>query len=371
LLVSNSGKIQLFVIADYYCAILPCKSDQTTDQKSDQTTMILAGDVGGTKSNLGLFVQEGSTLRMVFQRRLATRDHAGFEALIEEFLAQARAADAISNRAPIEAAGFGVAGVVVAGKHYSENLRWVLDGSMLERKLNLNPKNVRLVNDLAATALSLERLPADDFVVLNQGTPVLHGARGVIAAGTGLGEALLFWNGKKYEVAPAEGGMADFAPHTERETQLLSYLRRQFPQISNEEVVSGRGFRRIHEFLDSAVRHASFDSPEGNAAGEITKLALENSCKVCVETLGFWVEIFGAVTGNFALQTMSLSGVYVAGGIAAKLLSRLQDGIFFKAFCGAGKLAPVLQRIPILVVVNEDAPIWGAAYEALASVSLQ
>jgi len=327
--------------------------------------MILAGDVGGTKCNLGLFLQEGLTLRSVFQRRLATRDYAGFEDLVEDFLKQAIAADSNAKAPAIDAAGFGVAGVVAGGRHYSENLPWVVDVSALAQKLNL--KNIRLLNDLTATALSLERLPVADFVSLNSGTPAHNATRAVIAAGTGLGEAILFWDGEKYQVAPAEGGQADFAPRTEREIQLLTHLRVQLPHVSCEEIVSGRGFRRIHEFLNPAVRHASFESPEGNAASEITQRGFAQSCPVCVETLGFWTEIFGGVTGNFALQTMALGGIYIAGGIAVKILRKLQDGIFFKSFCGESKLAPVLARIPISVVVNEDAPIWGAAYEALMS----
>jgi glucokinase len=327
--------------------------------------MILAGDVGGTKCNLGLFLREGRALRSVFQRRLATRDYAGFEDLVEDFLKQATAVDAIAKAPAIDAAGLGVAGVVAGGRHYSENLPWVVDVSALAHKLNL--KHIRLLNDLTATALSLERLSVNDLVALNPGTPDHNATRAVIAAGTGLGEAILFWDGETYRVAPAEGGQADFAPHTAREIQLLTHLRVQLPHVSCEEIVSGRGFRRIHEFLNPAVRHASFESPEGNAAGEISQLGLAQSCPVCVETLGFWTEIFGGVTGNFALQTMALGGVYVAGGIAVKILPKLQDAIFFKSFCGDSNLAPVLARIPISVVVNEDAPLWGAAYEALMS----
>jgi glucokinase len=325
--------------------------------------MILAGDVGGTKCNLGLFLQEGLALRSIFQRRLATRDYAGFEDLVEDFLKQAVAADANAKATAIDAAGFGVAGVVTGGRHYSENLPWVVDMSALAHKLNL--KNIRLLNDLTATALSLERLPVTDFVSLNSGTPSHNATKAVIAAGTGLGEAILFWDGEKYQVAPAEGGQVDFAPRTGREIQLLTHLRAQLPHVSCEEIVSGRGFRRIHEFLNSGLRHASFESPEGNIAGEITQLGLAGSCPDCVETLGFWIEIFGGVTGNFALQTMALGGIYIAGGIAVKILSKLKDGTFFKSFCGTSKLAPVLARIPISVVVNEDAPVWGAAYEAL------
>jgi glucokinase len=211
----------------------------------------------------------------------------------------------------------------------------------------------------------------NDLVPLNPGIPVPNATKAVIAAGTGLGEAVLFWDGEKYQVAPAEGGQADFAPRTEREIQLLSHLRVQLPHVSCEEIVSGRGFRRIHEFLNPSVRHVSFESPEGNAPGEITQRGLAQSCTVCVETLGFWTEIFGAVTGNFALQTLALGGIYIAGGIAVKILPKLQDGTFFKSFCGTSKLAPVLARIPISVVVNEDAPVWGAAYQALMSHQLQ
>lgn len=327
--------------------------------------MILAGDVGGTKCSLGLFLQEGRTLRAVFQRRLATRDYAGFEDLIADFLKQAMAAGVNAKGLNIDAAAFGVAGVVLDGCHYSENLPWGVDSSALARKLNL--KNIRLLNDLTATALSLESLAATDLVPLNTGTAVPNATKAVIAAGTGLGEAILFWDGERFQVAAAEGGQTDFAPRTEREIQLLNRLRLQLPRVSCEEIVSGRGFRRIHEFLDPSLSHESFVSPEGHAAREITQRGMDLSCTICAQTLGFWIEIFGAVAGNFALQTMCLGGIYIAGGIAVRILPKLQDGTFFKSFCGAGKLAPVLARIPITVVVNEDAPMLGAAYEVLTN----
>jgi glucokinase len=135
--------------------------------------------------------------------------------------------------------------------------------------------------------------------------------------------------------------------------------------VSCEQIVSGRGFLKVHEFLNPAVRHDSFDLPDGNAASEITQRGLAQSCSVCVETLEFWIELFGGVTGNFAMQTMALGGISIAGGIAVKILPQLQEGSFFKAFCGISKLAPLLARIPIAVVVNEDAPMLGAAYHAL------
>ena len=329
--------------------------------------MILAGDVGGTKSNLGLFVQEGPALRVVFQRRLATRDYNACDDLIDAFLKQASVAGLTTPVSTIDAITFGVAGVVVHGRHNSENLPWLVDAQILRQKLGL--KNIGLLNDLAATALSLDKLSPNDFAILNPGTPERNGTRGVIAAGTGLGEALLFWDGSQYRVAGAEGGMTDFAPHTERAIQLLSHLKSQLGDVCCEEIVSGRGFRRIHEFLDASVRHESFDLPEGNTAGEIKEHALDGSCPVCVETLELWIEIFAATSGNFALQTMALGGVYIGGGIAVKILSKLKEPVFFKSFCGTSKLAPVLARVPVFVILNEDAPMWGAAYHALSSVT--
>jgi glucokinase len=330
--------------------------------------MILAGDVGGTKCSLGLFAKNGLFLRSVFQSRLATRDYSGFEDLIGDFLERAASPNRSGRGQEIEAAGFGSAGVVVDGSLHARNLPWVLDGSALAQKLHLD--KIVLLNDLTATALSLDRLGSNDFAILNQGTPERNATKAVIAAGTGLGEAILFWDGQQYRVAASEGGQADFAPHNQLEIQLLSHLNKQLPHVSCEEVISGRGFLRIHEFLDSSLRHPSFDSPEGDAAKEITERGLAQSCPVCVETMRVWVEAYGAEAGNIALRTLALGGVYIAGGIAPKILSRLRDGAFLRAFCGKSKFASVLSRIPVSVVVNEDAPVWGAAYQALKGATL-
>ena len=326
--------------------------------------MILAGDVGGTKCSLGLFTKNGPALRSVFQQRLATRDYSGFEDLIGDFLERAAGPNRSARGQEIEAAGFGLAGVVVDGALHAGNLPWVLNGSALAQKLHLN--KVVLLNDLAATALSLDRLASNDFAILNPGVPEHNATKAVIAAGTGLGEAILFWDSQQYRVAPSEGGQADFAPRTELEIQLLTHLNKLMPHVSCEEIISGRGFRRIHEFLSPSLRHLSFDAAEGDAAREITQQGLARSCPVCVETLTLWTEAYGAETGNLALRTLALGGVYVAGGIAPKILAKLRDGIFLRAFCGKSKFASVLARVPISVVMNEDAPVWGAAYQALS-----
>ena len=327
--------------------------------------MILAGDVGGTKCSLGLFSKNGPGLRSVFQHRFATRDYSGFEDLIGDFLERAAGPNKNSHIQEVEAAGFGLAGVVVDGSLHAGNLPWVLNGTAIAQKLHLD--KVVLLNDLTATALSLDRLGSSDFVILNPETPEHKATKAVIAAGTGLGEAILFWDGQRYRVAPSEGGQADFAPRTDLEIQLLTQLNKQMPHVSCEEIVSGRGFRRIHEFLSPSLRHPSFEAPEADAAREITQQALAQSCPVCVETLHLWTEAYGAEAGNMALRTLALGGVYVAGGIAPKILAKLRDGAFLRAFCGKSKFAPVLARIPISVVVNEDAPVWGAAYQALTS----
>src|SRR5580658_895220 len=336
--------------------------------ETHRTTMILAGDVGGTKCSLGLFAKNGPSLRSVFQSRLATRDYSGFEDLIGDFLERAARPNRSGREQEIEAAGFGSAGVVVDGSLHARNLPWVLDGSALAEKLHLD--KIVLLNDLTATALSLDRLGSNDFAILNQGTPERNATKAVIAAGTGLGEAILFWDGQQYRVAASEGGQADFAPHNQLEIQLLTHLNKRLPHVSSEEVISGRGFLRIHEFLDSSLRHPSFDSPEGDAAKEITERGLAQSCPVCVETMRVWVEAYGAEAGNMALRTLALGGVYIAGGIAPKILLKLRDGAFLRAFCGKSKFASVLSRIPVSVVVDEGAPVWGAAYQELKGETL-
>ena len=197
--------------------------------------MILAGDVGGTKCSLGLFAKNGPSLRSVFQSRLATRDYSGFEDLIGDFLERAAGPNRNARAQRIEAAGFGLAGVVVDGSLHAGNLPWVLNGNALAQKLHLN--KVVLLNDLIATALSLDRLGSSDFAILNQGTPEPNATKAVIAAGTGLGEAILFWDGQQYRVAPAEGGQADFTPRTEVEIQLLTHLNKQLTHVSCEEVI--------------------------------------------------------------------------------------------------------------------------------------
>jgi glucokinase len=330
--------------------------------------LILGGDIGGTKCNLAIFQEkEGAILQPVFQRRYLTRDALTFEDLIEHFLRQATEQGAMIPGQRMSAAGFGVAGAVVEGRLHANNLPWTLSPSELARRLEVDLENIVLLNDVVATAWSLDQLPARDLAVVNQGVTQPDATRALMAVGTGLGEALLVWDGRQYRVFPSEGGLAGFAPRTDREVQLLAFLMKRQPRVCCEDILSGRGILSIHEFLDPNVRHPSFDEDGGDPAREISENACANSCRVCAETMDLWTEAYGSEAGNLALRAMAVGGIYVAGGIAPKILHKIQDGTFFRAFCDKTLLSPVLARIPIYVVLNEDAPIWGAAHKALAA----
>jgi glucokinase len=325
--------------------------------------VILAGDVGGTKCNLALFSEKGGKLTSVFKQRFASKDFAQFDLIVREFSRQA-APHLAKER--VRAAGFGVAGPVINNRVRATNLPWTVDASTLASELNL--PDVVLMNDLGATGHSIEHLAPEEYCVLNPGEPESGGTRALLAAGTGLGQSILVWDGARYRVVPSEGGHSDFAPHTEQQIELLRYMRRRYPQVSWELILSGRGFRTIHEFLNPNVIHPSFEDPGMDPAPEITKLGLSKACPVCSDTLDLWTAIYGAEAGNLALKVLALGGVYVAGGIAVKIIEKIKDGTFFEAFRDKWKFESLLSNIPVSVVLNESAPLLGAAYEALASL---
>jgi glucokinase len=323
--------------------------------------VILAGDVGGTKCNLALIEQRGRRFEIVFLQCYPSRGYANFTAVLGDFLRDARANLEKSPAGKVLAAGFGVAGPVIGQSAHLTNLGWTLERPAIERQLGT--PHVALLNDLEATGYCLPWLGADELCVLNAGQPSPQAACALIAAGTGLGEAMLRWSGGRYIVEPSEGGHCDLAPRTDREIELLRYLKRSSGAVSFEMILSGRGFLTVHQFLDASVRHASFEQ-SGAAAPEITRLGLEGSCPVCVETLDLWTALYGAEAGNLALKALACGGVFVAGGIAPKILPKMKDGTFLRAFCEKSKFAELLSRIPIAVVLDEKAPLWGAASEA-------
>lgn len=328
--------------------------------------MLLAGDIGGTKTTLILFSVQGSSLKPIFRARMGTRDFPSPVELVQRFLVRA-SEDRIVVR-DLQMASFACAGAVVEDRVVTNNLPWVIESASLAKALNLEPDRTLLLNDLVAAAASLPHLPPDDFLPLNDATSKDRAPKALIAAGTGLGEALLFWDGTHYRIFPSEASLTDFAPRNDRELLLVHSLRQRMPRVSCEEVVSGRGFRAIHQIIFPGVQHAWFDDPSVDPAARITQQALEGSCSACVETLQIWTEAYGAEAGNMALRVLPFGGVYVAGGIALKILPKMKDGTFVRIFSDKAKLSKELARIPIYVVLNEDAPVLGAAYEALLTL---
>jgi glucokinase len=324
--------------------------------------MILGGDIGGTKCNLALFEKRGTGLTAIFRRRYPSRDAAKFDDIIDAFLKDAHDVLAQSSAGKVLAAGFGVAGAVIGRRVQATNLAWGLDADALARQLGT--PHIVLLNDLEAAGYSMAVLGTEDFCTLNAGTPAPESPRAVIAAGTGLGEAILIWNGSRYVVVPTEGGHCDLAPRTEQEIELLRYLKKTHKYVSFELILAGRGFYTLHDFLGPSVRHATFDQPGTDPAPEITQKGLEGSCPVCVQVLDLFTTLYGAEAGNLALKALARGGVFVAGGIAPKILPKMKSGNFMRAFCEKEKFEELLSRVPVQLVLNQEAPLIGAAAEA-------
>jgi glucokinase len=327
--------------------------------------MLLAGDIGGTKTTLLLFsVEEGSPLEARFRLRVGTREFSGPVEMVQYVLERARNEGIATDG--ITMASFACAGAVIDDRVVTNNLPWVVEAAALAELLQLERSRTLLINDLVAAAASLPHLSSEDLLPLNNAIPKERAPKALIAAGTGLGEALLFWDGTHYRIFPSEASLTDFAPRNDREMLLVHSLRHRMPRVCCEEIVSGRGFRAIHQIIFPGVQHAWFDDPSIDPAVRITHQALEESCAACVETLQIWTEAYAAEAGNMALRVLPFGGVYVAGGIALKILPKMKDGTFVRVFSDKSKLSRELARIPIYVVLNEDAPVLGAAYEALA-----
>jgi glucokinase len=320
--------------------------------------MILAGDLGGTKSNLGLFEIQQGKLASVAKKRYATQQHAGLDEMVKDFLRE--------TGGKVTASCFGIAGPVVDNKVRGTNLPWGVDGAFMAQLLGL--RRVRLLNDLEAAAYGISVMEPQDLETLHPGVATLEANRAVIAAGTGLGEGVLFWDGKQHLPMATEAGHADFAPNTAQQANLWQFLKTRSDFVSSESILSGSGFQRVHEFLNASVRHPGFDDHAIDPAPEIARMGLSGECPVCVETLDLWVEVYGAEAGNLALRTVARGGIYITGGIAVKILPKLKNGKFTAAVRHKEKLGEFLAQIPIHVVLNEDCPLLGAAFVAWKSL---
>ena len=325
--------------------------------------MLLAGDIGGTKTNLAVFSPESGPRAPLAEATFPSARYPSLEALVREFLPQVDV--------EVERASFGVAGPVVAGRATITNLPWMIAEEQLQGALHLS--SVWLLNDLNAIAHAVPFLEPADLHTLNEGQPTPDGAIAVIAPGTGLGEAFLTWDGARHRPHASEGGHTDFAPNNPLEADLLRYLQRRFEHVSYERVCSGRGLPNVYGFLkDSghadepawlAEQLAAADDPTpiiANAA-----LHNERSCELCVATLDTFVSILGAEAGNLALKVLASGGVYLGGGIPRRILPALKHERFMEAFLRKGRLSDLLANVPVHVILNPKVALLGAACHGL------
>jgi len=322
--------------------------------------MILAGDIGGTKTNLAYFRLTDRKIRPDGVASYPSRDFGSLEEVVEKFRA--------SHPAEITAAAFGVAGPVVDGRTEATNLSWIVDSRSVARQLGL--QQVGLINDLQATAYGILQLNDEDKLVLNKGVPDKGGTIGIIAVGTGLGQCALLWDGRQYRAMASEGGHSDFAPRNELEIEILRFMKRDLARVSYERVLSGPGLRNLYRFFRSK---AGYPEPEwltkamaeSDPSAAISDAALQGKDNACIQALGTFVALYGAETGNIALKFLATGGVFVGGGIAPKIITKLSEGPFLQAFLDKGRYSPLLSKMPVSVVLNDKTALFGAAQYAL------
>ena len=326
---------------------------------SEVKTMILAGDIGGTKTLLGLFDAAPARPRPVVVRSFGTLDHPELQTMIAEFLKDGDARDAASAHGAIDTACFGVAGPVIDETVRVTNVPWFVDARRVAGALGIT--RVALLNDLEALAHAVPVLREPETHVLQQGEALRGGSIGLIAAGTGLGQAMLHNINGRFVPLASEAGHADFAARTEREIALTRELTARLGRADVEHVVSGRGFPYIHRVAHSQPCTAAIDLESHDAPAAITAAALERRCAGCVETLEMFVEAYGAEAGNLALRAVSTGGLYIGGGIAPKILPALTTGLFMRAFRAKPPLDPMLSAMPVKVILNAESGLLGAA----------
>lgn len=331
--------------------------------------MLLAGDIGGTKTNLAIFSQEKGWRNPLVEATFPSGNYSSLEALVQEFLAQ--------QHVTVERASFGVAGPVLEGRATITNLPWMIDEQQLQASLKI--PIVRLLNDLSAIAHAIPFLNETDLHTVNKGEAMEKGALAVIAPGTGLGEAFLVWNGRAYQAHNSEGGHADFAPTNTFELELLGYLMERFPHVSYERVCSGKGFPNIYAFLKERrhMQEPQWLAQELAAAKDQTPIIMSaaldtaNPCEIAVATLNTFVSVLAAEAGNMALKVLATGGVYLGGGIPPRILPYLTSERFMPAFAHKGRLGKLLSTVPVHVILNPKIALLGAAlhgFELVADV---
>ncbi len=319
---------------------------------------VLAGDIGGTKTRLALFRITGSHLHRIQGKTFPSGDYPGLAEILRDFL---------KGKRGTESACFGIAGPVNNGSVTTTNLPWKVDRRLLQHELSLG--KVTLINDLVANAYGIAVLKKADYVILNPGQPK-KGNAVLISAGTGLGEAVLFWNGKHHLPSASEGGHVEFGPRNELEVKLFQYLYNRFGHVSYERILSGAGLQLTYQFLKDLggvgrePKWLSKKMKQEDPAAVIAKTAELKKSRLCMKAMEMFASIYGAAAGNFALQVMAVGGVYIGGGIAPKIIWKLKDGTFMEAFKNKGRLSDIIARFPVKVIMNDQAALLGAACRA-------
>lgn len=325
--------------------------------------MILAGDIGGTKTILSLATCEERP-SILAEQIFISQHYSSLEDIIDEFLR--------GRKDNIDIACFGVAGPVSEGRSKTTNIPWVVESKTLRNQFNI--PQVTLINDLEAKAHGIGVLNEDDLYTLNAGKPQKEGNAALIAAGTGLGEANIFFDGKGLRPSASEGGHVDFAPRNPIEIELLQFLLQRFKRVSYERVLSGSGLVNIYKFLGSkrGVKEPKWLTERINQedpAKVITEVALSEQDDVCISALDLFVSLYGAEAGNLALKVLATRGVYIGGGIAPKILSKLRDGRFMEAFNDKGRHSSLMTQFPVRVILNERTALLGAEYNAFLQLA--
>lgn len=326
-------------------------------------SVILAGDVGATKCNLAIFqIGDQNALRIEIQKRYESAEFSNLDSLVLDFLQDPKVREL---RAQLKGASFGIAGPIVGTRVETPNLPWIIEGDGLEKTLHL--PWVQMINDLEATGYGISTLGSDQIHTLNSGGSVSgHGA--LVAAGTGLGEALLINQGDSFFPVASEGGHTDFAPRNELEMDLLRFLLKRWSHVSYERVLSGPGLVNIFEFLSAS----GYGTPpswyeteveKGKDPGAlISQAALDKASPLFEKALDLFVSLYGAEAGNLGLTVKATGGVYVGGGIAPKILPRLADGGFMEAFTDKGRMRSLMEEMPVYVILEPRTALFGAAY---------
>jgi len=325
--------------------------------------MLIAGDIGGTKTLIGLFEPAAPRPRPVTVRTFTTLDYAELSAIVAEFIGALP-----ETHRSIDRACFGVAGPVIDNTATLTNVPWKVEASGLADRFDF--QRVDLLNDLQAMAYGVTVLETAEVHVVQQGEAVRNGNVGLIAAGTGIGMAMLHRIDGQLVPAASEGGHADFAARTEREIDVLRWLIARHGRAEVESVVSGLGLLNIHRVTHSEPCPAVADLGRPDAAAAITNAALRHQCSGCVETLDIFVEAYGAEAGNLVLRTVSTAGLFVGGGIAPKILPALTDGRFMRAFRNKPPFEALLAAVPVKVILNDQTGLLGAAVHASRSLKV-